>query len=326
MEPGGFEHTALIVDSDETLRERLVPVLHRHLAAGEPVLIVVGPDTEWVIRDALGRGADKLEWGDPGAFYQRLGFAFEGLRRYLQDQHETGRSVHVIAEPDVAADPDAPVDRVAAYLAYESACNEVYARYGSPVTCLWDTRRHPALVIEDARSLHGYELTEAGRLPNPTYISTAEYLQGRADVALPPPPATVHVDVQLTDLGDLEPARSAVLHWSIQQDFSAQASADAVTAVSEVATNALTHGAPPVRLRAWRHGDTLVVQVDDRGGRPIPPNAGYHHPDLARKGLGLWLARHLADVLTTHTSRNCTSVRLHFPHTMTHQVDDRRPV
>ena len=64
------------------------------------------------------------------------------------------------------------------------------------------------------------------------------------------------------------------------------------------------------------------MQVDDRGGRPIPPDAGYHPPDRACNGLGMWLARQLADVLTTHTSLNRTSVRLHFPYGVTHRVGD----
>jgi hypothetical protein len=36
-------------------------------------------------------------------------------------------------------------------------------------------------------------------------------------------------------------------------------------------------------------------------------------------GYGLWLARQLADVLTTHTDSGVTSVRLYFPHDLTHR-------
>ncbi|HKT02789.1 MAG TPA: MEDS domain-containing protein [Rugosimonospora sp.] len=309
-----FDHAALIVDSDDTLRRRLLPVLRTHLAAGEPVLLVVGTHTEKVIRASLEERARGLEWGDPGAFYQRLGFAFQGFRRYLAEQHAAGRSVHVIAEPDVRTDLAAPVDRVAAYLTYESMCNEAYAGFGCPVTCVWDSRRHPTLVIEGVRSLHDHELTDAGREANPTFVTTTEYLAGRAQVAMPPAPALVEVDLHLLDRGGLAGMRASVQAWCRKEGFTDQAGADVLIAASEIAGNGLTHGSPPVRVRGWRYADTLVVQVDDHGGRPVPPAAGYRRPDEpATSGYGLWLARQLADVLTTHTGEGVTRVRMYFP-------------
>lgn len=316
---GRFHHAALVVDSDDTLRRRLVPVLETHLAAGEPVMMVVGEQTERVVRAALGARADDLEWRSPGAFYRRLGFAFERFRQYLQRQHDAGRSVHLVAEPDVGSDPDGAVDRVAAYLTYDSMYNAVYAAYGCPVTCLWDSRHHPARVIENMRSLHDREITDAGPRPNPGYVGPDTYLRTRADDAMPSPPPTVDVDVRLLDVDDLSQVRSTVSAWSLGLGFSDRATGDMVTAVSEVTSNGLLHGAPPVRLRGWRHGQTLIIQVEDAGGRPIPTDAGYRHPaDPAHGGLGLWLARQLADVLTTHAVPGRTSVRLYFPHFVMH--------
>jgi anti-sigma regulatory factor (Ser/Thr protein kinase) len=136
---------------------------------------------------------------------------------------------------------------------------------------------------------------------------------------MPPPPESVDVEVQLSNLDDVEAARSAVWAWSLEHGFSEQAAYDVIIATSEVVTNGLVHGSPPVRLRGWRHGDTLVVQVDDAGGRPIPSAAGYRRPDdPAPRGRGLWLARQLAAVVATHTTTGRTSVRLFFPRAVTH--------
>lgn len=317
---GGFEHTALIVESDEALRRRLLPVLEEHLAAAEPVLMVVGAHVERVIRDAVGDRAGALEWADPNAFYQRLGFAYESFRRYLQRQHDAGRRAHVIAEPDVRTDLDAPVDRVAAYLSYEAVCNEAYAAYGCPVTWLWDSRRHPAIVIEGVRSLHEYELTDEGRRRSPTFIDATTYLGGRSEVAMTSPPPIVDLDLRLFERADLEMSRSAVWAWCRDRGFSELASGDLLTATGEIVTNGLVHGTPPVRVRAWHRHDTLIVQVDDNGARPVPPAAGYWWPDNpAGGGMGMWLARQLADVLTIYTTRECTSVRLYFPYAITHR-------
>ncbi|SHN75133.1 MEDS domain-containing protein [Cryptosporangium aurantiacum] len=315
----GFDHAALIVDSDDTVQQLLVPVLRRHATDRTPVLLVVGPHTERVLRAELGPVAETLEWGTPDAFYQRLGFAFANFRQYLREQHAQGRSVHVIAEPDVATDLEAPVDRVAAYLSYESMCNDVYAAYGCPITCIWDSRRHPTLVIENVRSIHDHELTVDGRLENDGFIPTDRYLDGRADVTMPPAPEASDLDLVIDELDELTGCRAAISAWATEHGFADLAAKQVSAAASEVLTNGLRHGRPPVRVRTWHHDKTLVVHVEDRGGTPIPADAGYRPPLRPGDGMGLWVARQFADVLLTHTDVGCTAVRLYFPYGVTHR-------
>jgi anti-sigma regulatory factor (Ser/Thr protein kinase) len=326
---GRFDHAALIVDSDETISQLLVPVLREHIHAGEAVLVVVSPDTELALRHHLGRHADDLEWGAPDAFYQRLGFAFEGFRRYLHDQHAQGRTVHVVAEPDITTDLDSPVDRVAAYLSYEAMCNDAYAEYGCPVTCIWDSRRHPTLVIEDVRSIHDHELTPAGRRENRAFVPASDYLAGRADVDLPPAPPVVDAAFAVADMDELPQCRSTIAAWARSHQFIGTAVDQVTAATNEIVANGLQHGRAPVRVRAWHHqvrqrDRTLVVQVDDLGGRRIPPDAGYRRPTRAGDRMGLWVARQFADVVLVNTRAYQTSVRLYFPHGVTHRNLDER--
>ena len=89
---------------------------------------------------------------------------------------------------------------------------------------------------------------------------------------------------------------------------------DVVSAVGEAVTNGLQHGRPPVRVRAWTADRLARVQVHDRGLTPIPATAGYHRPNPEdNRGHGLWFARQLADVITTHTDRDRTTITLGFP-------------
>lgn len=149
---------------------------------------------------------------------------------------------------------------------------------------------------------------------------TADYPAGRTDLPLTPSPPATDLDLTLTDLSELGPLRAAVRSWLHQQAVATAAIDDVVVAVTEVAANGLVHGAAPVRVHAWRHVRTLVVQVDDAGGRPLPAAAGHLPPDPGEaSGRGLWLARQLADVVTTHTGGGTTSVRLQFPHDVTHR-------
>jgi anti-sigma regulatory factor (Ser/Thr protein kinase) len=324
-----FTHTAVIVESDATLREELVHEIRRSMSDGTPVLMAVSGHTADIVRNALGDVGDRLRWAERGTYDQRLGFAYEWFRRYLADQHSAGHRVHVIAEPEISVypGPDPPVDRVAAYLCYESICNTAYAGYDAQVTCLWDSRRYPTIVLEDARSVHTHELTGAGRVRNPAYINPTDYLAARNDVPVREPPTPVDLDVALEQSGMLAVLRRALERWAEQRHFSARASADILLAATEVAANGLIHGGNPVRVRAWDRDGTLVVQVEDGGRALLPPAAGYvfPSPDLGPRGRGMWLARQLADVVTVDTTIGHNAVRLHFPYNLTHRRPEDSP-
>lgn len=314
-----FEHAALIVDSDDALDRRLVPVLRHHIGAGEPVLLVVSRHTERIVRDRLGSGTQALNWGDPSAFYQRLGFAYEGFRRHLAQEHGQGRSVHVIAEPDLTTDVTTPAARDVAYLAYEAVANDAFAGFGCPITCIWDSRRHSADVIEGVRSVHGHELTDRGNQRNRAFTSAQDFLKNHPNEAMPPAPSTTDIDLTLSFPAELRDSRATIDAWARSQGFTAAAAHQVTTAANETLTNGLEHGRPPVRLRTWHHDTTLVVQVDDHGGRPIAPDAGYRPPGRDVFGLGLWITRQLADIVLTRTTGRLTTVRLYFPHAVTHR-------
>jgi hypothetical protein len=222
-----FEHAVLIVDSDDGLRTRLTPALRRCLDRDLPVMMVVGAHTERVVRAELGEHGDRVRWGQPGAFYQRLGFAFEEFRRLLAAQHASGKRIHLITEPDVATGTDRawPVDRADAYLSYEAVRNEVYAPYGCPVTCVWDGRRHPAPIIENVRSVHNHEITEAGSVANARYVAPGDHFAARNHLPLPSSPPATDLDLRLAGLDDLPLLRTAVESWVRRRSFPPAAAA-----------------------------------------------------------------------------------------------------
>jgi anti-sigma regulatory factor (Ser/Thr protein kinase) len=66
---------------------------------------------------------------------------------------------------------------------------------------------------------------------------------------------------------------------------------DAVTIVSELATNAIVYGRPPLRLRLWASTDELVIEMDD--ALAAVPRKLRADPDQPG-GRGLWLVSQLA--------------------------------
>jgi anti-sigma regulatory factor (Ser/Thr protein kinase) len=84
-----------------------------------------------------------------------------------------------------------------------------------------------------------------------------------------------------------------------------------VVAVSEIATNGLIHGRPPVRVRAWSSGDQVRCTVTDQGGGHDLPLVGYLPPATpAQAGAGVWVARHTVDRLSSTHTRDGFTVRL----------------
>ena len=84
-----------------------------------------------------------------------------------------------------------------------------------------------------------------------------------------------------------------------------------VFAVSEVVTNALIHGRPPVRFRLWTAPDRIVATVTDRGDGPADPFAGLLPvTDTCSAGLGLWLTHQLCRHVTLDTTDDGFTIRL----------------
>jgi anti-sigma regulatory factor (Ser/Thr protein kinase) len=87
---------------------------------------------------------------------------------------------------------------------------------------------------------------------------------------------------------------------------------DFVLAVNEIVTNAVRHAGGHGRLKMWLHGSALRCEVaDDGAGIPGDRLNGFDlPPSFAVSGRGLWLARHLCDLLTVQTGPDGTKITL----------------
>ncbi|KOX17382.1 MULTISPECIES: ATP-binding protein [unclassified Streptomyces] len=87
--------------------------------------------------------------------------------------------------------------------------------------------------------------------------------------------------------------RRALSEWFGAAGAPGQVAAeDALLLVSEVVTNAFTHGGAPYELRLDRTGSRLWVQVSDRS--PVPPRPRGPHCPSRSSGHGLYLLERLS--------------------------------
>jgi anti-sigma regulatory factor (Ser/Thr protein kinase) len=290
------------------------------LRARETVVVVATQRSSQMLRTWLGADAGSLRWTVPGLSYGHLGRAAEVFRGFLAAQRKAGVPTRLLAEYDAGDTmPDGTVPggtgRMAGYLRAEAAANDLLGEYGFPWACLYDRRRFPAEVLAEAARVHPCLLSPGGRFTrNAAYVQPGEYLAGHPG-PVSPPPSAVTLDVEFTDLNDLAAARRRVAETAGALGLGPADCRDVKVAAGEVIANVFRHGGLPCRIRVWRDAGAVVVRVDDPGpGGPLA-TAGFRPPDLARgSGAGLWLARHLADVLQVQAGGpGGTSVEMRFP-------------
>ncbi|MEU8820523.1 ATP-binding protein [Actinoplanes sp. NPDC048796] len=130
--------------------------------------------------------------------------------------------------------------------------------------------------------------------------------------SLPPPGSVLLTDWTLAGSHDLRRLRADVADVLAGQRIPAARMLDAVpdkmsTAASELATNALCHGAPPTRVSLRRHAGAFIVDVTDADIHRFPvPVTG------PTDGWGLRIVDGLADLTGWYTDEQVKHVWAQF--------------
>ncbi|WP_341718716.1 sensor histidine kinase [Micromonospora sp. FIMYZ51] len=301
----GYHHEALCYGSDEELLAVVVPFLLGGVEAGEPTFVALGERTGGLVRRALPADA-KVEFLTGGDIYARPAVAIRTYRRLLADLTSGGAAqIRIIGEvPRIALGPTWDW-----WARYEAAINRAYDDWPLWSMCAYDTRSTPEAVRADVCVTHPYLVTPDGRCrPNADYLAPETFLRQQRPV----PPDPIQASPPLVDL--LGPsagqARAAVQHASRgllpQDEFD-----DFLVAVSEIVTNGLRHGQPPVRFRLWVGTDRVVATVSDSGTGPDDPYAGLLPSGAGEVGgLGLWITHQSCNHVTHYRDADGFTLRL----------------
>lgn len=304
-------HAVAVYDSDDDLRRRVLPFLHEGLAAGETVVCLVSEHATTRLQDALAAEAGDISWQLPGVSYDNLGPMFDGLRRYLAEQHDAGHRIRLLAENDTPAD----AARTAAYLRFEAASNDVLGAYGFPWTCLYGRHRYPADVLEQVAQVHPHLLDHNGcTVGSDRYVPPDTYLDAHPGPLSVIPPQVL-IDDWITAAGQLGPVRRTAAEAARALGLPAKEGDDFELAAGEVLSNAVRHGEQPCRVRLWATTDHVVLRVDDQGPGDDIATKGFRPPDPGHGhlgGMGVWMIRHLADSVHINTGPDGTAVELQF--------------
>ncbi|MEV5824027.1 sensor histidine kinase [Spirillospora sp. NPDC052242] len=302
-----LEHRAFVYAGPDDYLEVTVPFLEAGLEAGQAVVAVAREPHLTALRDTLAEHGDAITFRDSADFYRH---PVHTLRDYQEIVKASApRSVCALAEP-VWDGWDERQTRE--WIRYESLINVVFGGSGARALCPYDGTSLPAEVVRQARRTHPIVLRDGRSVSNDEYVRP-EAFGAECDRArgFARPAGADHMVI---DGADLHALRTFVERRAAAHGLGRTRTLNLVTAVNELAANALQHGTPPAGLRMWADGDDLVCEVGDHGcWRPAPSSlTGFIPPDTAlQPGFGLWTVRLLVDLMELRTGWDGTFVRIH---------------
>ena len=297
-------HTALVYGGVDQFTGAVGTYLGEGVARDERVMAVVPLAKIDRLRDELGADAQRVEFVDARDGYRPQWNVF---RAVLDSLAQTpGRRLRVVAEQDLAARSPAEVRD---YQRLEAMVNVVFRDHPLTLLCPYDAHALSTELFDISRQTHSSVMDGTGSRPNEQFADPAAMLRGLA--AVHPAPAG-SVVLRCDGPADVSAARRFVRDHASRAGIDADMTDDLVLAVTEILTNALTHGLPPRRLHLYDTGDTWVCHVHDSGAGPGDPFVGFAPPAVpSDHGYGLWLARQLCDAVDVEVDATGTHVRLH---------------
>lgn len=297
-------HRARLYSSEEAFLDAALPFLRQGLETGEAVLAVVPAASIETLRRALGAAAGEVEFRDAAHWYSQPTRTIAAYSSFIDDH--PGAHLRAIAEPGWQHGTAA---EVAEWTRYESMVNQAFADVDGAVLCLYDERTTAAEVLDGALRSHPELLGDSGPRVNDAYLDPGAVYAEMDRQPLPPVPRDARE--MPVDGIDLCALRAFVGDHAEDHGISSARLHDLLVATTEVATNAIRHGLPPVTCRTWADEGDLVVDVTDGGHWQPQGLPGFLPPDpLVRTGFGLWGVRMLCPLVQLRTGPNGTDIRL----------------
>jgi anti-sigma regulatory factor (Ser/Thr protein kinase) len=291
-----LRHHALVYESDDEYVARAVPFLREGLEGGEACMVSNTRDGIATLREALGHDADRVAFFDVSSTYTRPAHAVAKYYGTFLEHLRSAPSVRAVANGQFGPTP-ADWEQ---WTAYEAITNLAYSHLPVWVLCAYDSTRLPDGLVEAVLRTHPEVLGDG-------WHASEEFEDPRELVRKLIPEPEPLPDLRSFSAGeDLELFRERLARELRAEEVPAARALDVLVAGTEIAANAVRHGAGIEEVRVGRAHGRFVCEVVDRGSGFDDPVAGYIAP-RAGTGTGLWVARQLAwSVESFHSPRGFT--------------------
>jgi anti-sigma regulatory factor (Ser/Thr protein kinase) len=306
----GFRHELLLHRSTQELVELVVPMARDGVAAQEPTLLLLRPETADAVLHQVGPSpflAVQPALAQPGRPALHVRAARPMLASYARVVHQ---------------EPVIPPSQWPEWRRLEAVLNLALSHHDTWAVCAYDRRTLTDEMAADLHATHPLIAQDGNDQHNDGYQHPVDFLSKHRDS----PPDPVEHTAPAVELADPSPAtaRATVAGFAHQHRLPIGEIDNLVFATNEAVTNALIHGRPPTLLRLWVQPDRVTVTVTDTGPGPTDPLVGLlppgplNGPGLGPR-LGLWLSHQLVDVAHRYGPNGYT-IRLAATHA-THPPD-----
>jgi anti-sigma regulatory factor (Ser/Thr protein kinase) len=296
-----LRHHAFVYDCDEDYATRSAGFLREGLNAGECCVVAHNRAGLAMMRDALGRDADRTVFLDVSWTYTRPARALAAFYGTFVRLLRQAPSVRAVCTGEFQLGPS--FDDWHEWQSYEAIANLAYDNLPVWAVCAYPANRLPDAVLDGVLSTHKEVLTDQW--------ARSERFGDPRDVVrkLGPEPEPLP-SLRSWYVGqDLERFREHLAGDLVAEEVPRAKALEMLVAATEVATNAVRHGGGIEEVRVGRVDGRFVCEVIDRGGGFDDPVAGYLPPRPGRHR-GLWVARQLTWLVESFHSPRGFTVRM----------------
>jgi hypothetical protein len=283
----------------------LLPFVREGVETGEAVSVGGTPANLDALRSALGTASNEVLFGDIKDRYVKPAQTLGTYLSFIDEKLDEGRpGVRIVGEV-VWRDRDMDLQRE--WIRYETMLNVILADVPVRLMCTYDTERLSSSRIDAARATHP-SVTEDGALSASDRYVAPERMMVDLTVGMPVPER--HEERRF-DTGDVVGPAAFVIDHARRAGLTEDARSNVSAAASEIVMGAAARASGPVLVAAWTDDEDFICQIEDENSTLPHPLAGYGPPSPnAPDDWGLWLARHLSDLLEVGVGSRGPAVRL----------------
>jgi anti-sigma regulatory factor (Ser/Thr protein kinase) len=278
-----LRHNAFVYDSEDEYLGHAVPFLKAGLEAGEGAIVAHTKSGMAMMREALGSAAADVTFVDVSSAYTRPARTLAAYHNVYAEQLQKTPKLRAVADVQFGPDPR----EWDLWTGYEAVFNRSFAHLPAWVLCSYNANGTPDPIIQGVWQTHP-EVVERGAWSTSELYEDPEQLLRR----ITPLPEELPDLRSILAPADAEHVRERLAPELIAAGLGEAKTLQMLLAATEVATNAVQHGAGIEDVRVGRVHGRFVCEIIDRGFGFDDPTAGYLAP-RAGTGTGLWVARQL---------------------------------
>jgi anti-sigma regulatory factor (Ser/Thr protein kinase) len=278
-----LRHNAFVYESHDEYVACAVPFLKEGLEAGEGAIVAQTKRGMAMTREALGADAGRVTFVDVSSAYTRPARTLAAYHKVYAEQLRRTPKLRAVADVQFGPDPR----EWDLWTGYEAVFNRSFAHLPAWVLCSYNANGTPDPIIEGVWRTHP-EVVDRDTWTTSELYGDLDQLLRRTN---PPPQALP--DLRSIPVGrDPEQLRERLAHELIAAGHGEAKALEMLLAATEIATNAIQHGAGIEDIRVGQAHGRFACEITDRGPGFDDPAAGYLAPRDG-VGSGLWVARQL---------------------------------